>query len=63
MMFSWIRRLFVGNPPPSHQIAEDREQAVYERLAKIRGTTPQEVRAAARRRAMEIEVRSYRSHQ
>jgi len=58
----WLRRLIMGDPPnPQTPELDRRSQMVVDRIAKRRGITPQEVRDRARRRAMEIEVRSYRS--
>jgi hypothetical protein len=57
----WLRSLFRGPAPrelpPEVSAHEDR---VVEQIAAHTGQTPEQVRAAARRRALALEVRSVR---
>jgi hypothetical protein len=57
----WLRDLFRGPAPRElPPEASAHEQLVVEKIAAHTGQTPQQVREAARRRALALEVRSVR---
>jgi hypothetical protein len=60
-MIEWLRRLLIGPrralPPPD---VIEHEAQIVERIAAASGRTPAQVREAARRRALRLEVESLR---
>lgn len=59
---TWIARMLGLRPTidPARMAITRTEREVTERLARVSGRTPAQVRAEARRRAMQIERESYR---
>jgi hypothetical protein len=60
-MFSWIWRLLMGDHrEPNHVGLDQRERQVVATIARVSGRTEEDVRREQRRRALAIEVSSYR---